>query len=62
MQERLEVSPEQANSLLEARRRLLKAVSKIREDRERQILELGLALLRQQQQEVGHLPLSSSCP
>ena len=59
MQERLEVSPEQANSLLEARRRLLKAVSKIREDRERQILELGLALLRQQQQEVGHLPLSS---
>ena len=48
MQEHLEVSAEQEHNLLEARRRLLKAVTQIRQERERIVLELGLALLQKQ--------------
>jgi hypothetical protein len=48
------VSAEQQQSMLEARMRLLKAVTTIRQERERIVLELGLALL--QKQAVSHHP------
>ena len=47
-QDRLEMSAEQQQSMLEARRRLLKAVTAIRRERERTVVELGLAMLQKQ--------------
>ena len=48
MQDGLELSTEQQQSMLDARQRLLKALTTIRQDREKIILELGLALLQKQ--------------
>ena len=46
VQDGLELSTEQQRSMLDARQRLLKALITIRQDREKIILELGLALLQ----------------
>ena len=48
VQDGLELSTEQQRSMLDARQRLLKALTTIRQDREKIILELGLALLQKQ--------------
>ena len=48
MQDSLELSQEQQQAMLAARRRLLKSLSIARRDREKMILELGLALLQQE--------------